>query len=398
MAVDLSSHAEQVLDVVLDRLSAIPKGVAPAPTNMLPSTAVSMALVINPNPDLVQGSLDCFHQHCAPEMLDAVKAIDNLLDGDKLTAVVNMSLGTHVGPHNGESPLEQYISGTLFKPKDRFLFASAGNEGSRGISARLDLVQDEADYMELAVNEHCTELLVEFWWDDAIPADLEIRADVSAGRSSLSTIVIKPGLAGTVLAPAPMGTVKSFKCMTLLQSKSSGTMSCIAFAITRPTPAPGMQLTALQISFDLTARSADPAVHAWVVICEDHQKTAFVQAGPEGTVSVPASAPDVVSVAAYDKGLKQMWRKSSRGPASRYSSLSQTESPAMAHLSHSVGMGPTDHGTSFASPRAAADAAHALSVAGRRANCTEVEKLIKETYASVASKWDPRHGLHKQDF
>jgi hypothetical protein len=397
--VDLSTHAEQVLEVLLDRLSAIPNGpVAAATTNMLPRTTVSMALVINPNPDVVRGSLDCFHQHGAPEMLDAVKAIDKLLDGDNLPAAVNVSLGTHVGPHNGGSPLEQYISGTLFKPSERFLFASAGNEGNRGISARLDLLRGEADYMELVVSEHCTELLVEFWWDDAGPADLEVMAHVAGGGASLATIVIRPGLAGTLLAPAPMGKIKPMAFMTLLQSKSSGTMSCIAFALTRAPPAAGGQLPELRISFDLTTKSADAAVHAWVVICDQQQETAFIHAGPEGTVSAPASDPKVVSVAGFDKGLKQMWRSSSRGPASRYSPGSPTQSPAMAHLCHSIGLGPTPPGTSFASPRATADAAEPLADPNRRKACTEVEKLIKETYGSVAPTWDPRHGFRKQDY
>jgi hypothetical protein len=109
-SIDLSTHAEQVLEVLVDRLSA---------KNMLNVTLVSMALIDNPTPDQTRLSMNCFDQHCAPEMLTAVQAINKLLDGDKLSdgtlvpAVVNMSVGTHVGPHNGQSPLESYISGRV---------------------------------------------------------------------------------------------------------------------------------------------------------------------------------------------------------------------------------------------------------------------------------------------
>jgi hypothetical protein len=44
--------------------------------NMLGKTTVSMALVINPTPDVVRANLDCFRQHCAPEMLTAVQNIN----------------------------------------------------------------------------------------------------------------------------------------------------------------------------------------------------------------------------------------------------------------------------------------------------------------------------------
>lgn len=389
--VDLSTHAENVLEVLLDRLNGI---YAPGSTsaNMLSITTVSMALVLNPTPNQVGASKSCFDQHCAPEMLAAVQAINALLDGDKLPAVVNMSLGTHVGPHNGDSPLEQYISGTLFKPSDRFLFAAAGNEGGKGISSRLELKKDEADYMSLIVDEQCTELLVEFWWDDVGPADVEIVAEIEGGGFTPSRVVIRPGIKGltTVLAPASMGQRPPVSFLTLLESQAHGTMSCIAFAATRAKPGPEFR-----VSFDLTAKSADAVVHAWIVICDAAMKTHFTQGGPEATVAAPASDPKVVSVAGYDRALGQMWRNSSRGPASRYSTASRTQSPAMAHLVENLGTGPASPGTSFASPRAAGDASQPLADPARRSKCTEVDKLLVETYGPLTA-WDPRYGMRKQ--
>jgi hypothetical protein len=397
-SIDLSAHAEEVLEVLLDRLSAPNNDIS---KNMLKKTTVSMALINNPTPDQVRQSKDCFDQHCAPEMLDAIKAINSLLDGDKLPdgtlmpAVVNMSVGTHVGPHNGQSPLEGYISGSVFKPGRRFPFAAAGNEGLQALSARLELKQGEADYMHFVATDDCTELLIEFWWDEAAsPADMEIVVETKARGMSTSVIPIASGPTGPTLVASAVGQRRSATFLTLCQSQSHGTMSCIAFAVTRTAASPGHgPLPELQISFDITAKSSNAAIHAWTVICDKKRKSHFTRGGPEGTVSAPASDPTVVSVAAFDPARGQMWRDSSRGPASRYDSNTPIESPMMAHLSNNPnGQG----GTSFASPRAAADATVPLANSVTRANCTEPKKLIEQTYGTIAAAFDPRYGFSKQ--
>lgn len=391
--VSLSSHAESVLEVLLDRLASTPSPLGGSP--MLNVTTVSMALVLNPTLNQVRVGKGCFKQHCAPEMLTALHKMASLLDGDKLPAVVNLSLGTHVGPHNGESPLERCVTRTVFRPGDRFLFAAAGNEGGMGISSRLELERGDADYMTLIVDAACTELLVEFWWDDVGAAGVEIGAVIEGGGVSPSRVAIRPGVNGirATLVPASMGQRLPVAFLTLLESRARGNMSCIAFAMTRPAPGP-----AFEISFDLTAPSADAVVHAWIVISDPAMKTHFTQGGPDGTVAVPASDPSIVSVAGYDRALGQMWRHSSRGPSSEYSTGSPTQSPRMAHLVEQIGSGAAAAGTSFASPRAAADAARSLADPAVRPNCTEGDKLLEETYGPKAiSAWNKRYGLTCRD-
>ena len=78
-----------------------------------------------------------------------------------------------------------------------------------------------------------------------------------------------------------------------------------------------------------------------------------------------------------------------------YSTASQTQSPVMAHLVEHLGTGPATPGTSFASPRAAADAAQPLADPTRCTSCTEVDKLLQTTYGTLTA-WDPRYGLRNQ--
>jgi hypothetical protein len=392
-SVDLSSHAEDVLAALLERLDSIN---APGGVNlrMLDITTVSMALVCNPTADQVRGTLGCFDQHCAPEMLTAVQDINTLLDGDKLPAVVNMSLGTHVGPHNGSSPLEAYVAGSVFKPSDRFLFASAGNEGGKGISLRLELKKGEADYMELLADEACTELLVEFWWDDSGPAGIEI-ATLTSGPGLVQTpIAISPKVAVATFSPPPIGPRPNMSFFTLLHAPSHANMACIAFAISRTSAGSARTLPELRVSFDITAKSADATVHAWVVLCDKSRTTHFTQGGPDGTIAAPASDPRAMSVAGYHQTLGQMWRYSSRGPASQY--VAATQSPVMAHLSHPPpSSASSEHGTSYASPRAAADATKTLADSAKRVNATDGEKLLQETYGPTVA-WNSRYGFHQQ--
>ncbi|WP_321962139.1 hypothetical protein [Paraburkholderia sp. J7] len=70
----------------------------------------------------------------------------------------------------------------------------------------------------------------------------------------------------------------------------------------------------------------------------------------------------------------------------------------MAHLVEQVGAGPSAVGTSFASPRAAADAAQSLADPAKRPLCPEGDKLLEQTYGSSAlSNWNNRYGLTSPD-
>src|SRR5262249_12683142 len=119
----------------------------------------------------------CFEQAGTKEILDAITALEPQLTADGLPVALNMSLGTHVVPHNGEAPLQDYIAGTILT-NARFARAAAGSEGGAGTAAKWSVPANEEDLVSVHTGRFCEELLIEFWWDDSQTADLSIQADI----------------------------------------------------------------------------------------------------------------------------------------------------------------------------------------------------------------------------
>lgn len=371
--------------MLLDRLDL--KGI-------LPDTAVSCALVPPPSAWVVQGS-DAFRQACGPELLRAVDDLANLMANDAYPSVVNMSVGTHVGPHNGGSPLEEAVAARLLVPGHRFVLAAAGNDGGRGLAARRRLRPGDQEYLTIRTGPRCKDLLVEFWWREAagalahltVSAELE-ELKTGAPRSPAGRLAIGPGTLGT-LTTTPAGTPQGSSCHSLFQARCRNDMSCIALALTSANPLPPLEIAiALESSIDVV-------VNAWIVLAETDPQTAFVEGGQEGSVCVPASDPILLSVAGVEDTGK-FWRGSSRGPAAAYNVGGPHEQvPLMAHRAR---YGQTA-GTSFASPRAAADAAVALANPNIRNQIWDSIDLLCETYGinrALLPAWNERFGYHKQ--
>ena len=79
---------------------------------------------VAPDADIVFVSLD---QENSTGVADAIKYIFNYADKVGKPCVINMSLGDHIGPHNGTSPLDQVID-DLVGP-GRIIVGACGNEG-----------------------------------------------------------------------------------------------------------------------------------------------------------------------------------------------------------------------------------------------------------------------------
>ena len=377
----LSAHALKVLSVLLNRLDQ---------HGILPEVKVLCSLVRPPGQAIGR---QCFQHANAVELLDAINKLHPLVTASNLPAAINLSMGTHVGPHNGQSPLEYFIHQCATPAAGRFLFAAAGNDGLTGVAGKRILSAGVPDYLKVRTSpNNPAELLVEFWWQEpAGGARVEIKVEVTdtSGRPLMTgPLRIDSTRAGTTLATMPKG-FKNVLCQSLFHARCRNAMSCIALALSTQVP-PGLPMIDLEFTLE---SSVDLPVSAWLVVRDDEQLCTFIEAYQGGTVCVPAADPAVIGVAGVEAAGRP-WSRSSRGPTHIYKIGSKA--PTVPYLAHMAALG-GEFGTSFASPRACADAANVLRNPQIQKNkCGTVTDMVNELLYSRGLKptaWNSRTGF-----
>ena len=222
--IDLSPHAIDVLAVLLERLDH---------HGALGDAQMHCALVA---PPLAPIGLACFQHANSVELLNAVTALDTHIGAAALPTCVNMSLGTHVGPHDGTSPLEDFVRTKFDVASQRYMHVAAGNDGVVGLSAVRTLCGALDEFLRLTVGPTgCTEILVELWWDAAAGTSLDVTVELSqmGAGITIAPLRINSGAAGTTMGPS--GVTGGPTCQALFHAACHGNRSCIAFSISAAT-------------------------------------------------------------------------------------------------------------------------------------------------------------------
>jgi hypothetical protein len=383
----ISDHASKVLWTLLDRLTKL---------GILAECQLFCALVKKP---ARQTGLRCFdHANCV-EMLDAVTELGKTVAPLNVPLVVNMSLGTHVGPHNGESPFEQYLHGLASSKSGRFFFISGGNDGMSGVSGRRALTAGIQDCLKVRTGPNpSSELLVEFWWEEQpgspVSVEVQVRDVQAVGIAKdwfLKPLRIDAATAGMIMKQvrSKSNATSSVQFSSLLHTRAHNNMCCAAFGLTCPS---GSVLPQVDIEFTFES-PADVTLNGWLVVSEDCA-TCFVEGTNAGTLRVPATDPDLICVTGVVDG-GQPWPRSSRGPAAEYRQANQGQLIAAPRLAHRVELGHFgESGTSFASPRACADAADVVRDPRRLARLRNPTDLALELLGSPSPPtWNARTGF-----
>jgi len=361
--IEMSDHALAVLWALLGRLRA---------HGILDQVELLCALVKEPGP---QVGRKCFEHASAVELAHAADLVQQQMAGVAMPIVTNVSMGTHCGPHNGQSPLEDFLRATGAVASERFLVVAAGNDGLRGIAAKRELEDGVREYIRLATGSvGCGELLIEFWWRDDSGNGLAVGVTLTdlQGTPVCPTIDIDSGLAGSTLSA--VGSIGGVICSSLYHARTHQDMNCIAFALS--TRAAGA-LADLHLDIALECKS-DVVVNTWVVVSAD-RGTAFVSGTSEGSVTIPATEEAALSVAGGEKS-GQPWAHSSRGPTAHYdapgTSSGRTTGP---YLTHRAQLGRAGlQGTSFAAPLVSADVVQVLVGGWRPTSSTTTEDVAKQ--------------------
>lgn len=391
--VDFSEHASLVLTELIERLAS----------HQLLDTCDLVCALIKPPQNPI--GRKCFRHANIVELAHAIRVLSayivdpgNGVSG--LPLVTNLSMGTHVGPHDGGSPLENLIERRLPFDQQRYLVCSAGNDGLAGLSARRELRNGSRDFMRIQTSPAgCEDILVELWWEERSPATMSVTARVCNRQKQAVCMPIFIDANGSLITGAKLATAnpgfKSVVCESLYHARCSANFSCAAFAMSASTASDLADLT-----IDIELRCSDHssvAVNAWIVVA-DNDGASFVGGGSDSSITVPATYEQAISVAGVEDVLSndpafrpQPWQESSRGPAANYGTNGHQSSTTLPKLAHRVDSSIAGFGTSYAAPRAAGDVVECVLLA---AATSYLPRNIKQ-YADadeLAKSMIVRHG------
>lgn len=385
--VEWSDHAFDVASVLLERLDG---------HGILDDIDFSCALVSPPANPIGKRWFD--HANTV-ELLDALDALLNILPASPRPVAINLSLGTHVGPHNGQSPVEERVRQLAPPGSGRFMHVAAGNDGMTGVAAVRHVTSGLAEHLKLRTGpEHGRDVLVEFWWEEpagGATVTMEVTGTIidpaaarHAGTSSLrsSPLRIDSTSAGATLAHAGAGQLGTI-FQSLCHSRCHNSMSCLAFHAST-SGATGLPM--IDFEFSIHA-DQDVTVNAWIVVAED-RGCAFLEGGNTGSLVVPSAQRGVLCITGVDRN-GQPWPHASRGPACQYGAPSALTIPVSPSLAFDVGASPgsATEGTSFATPRACADAARILHATPNR--CNNALDMAQALLGRPLSTWNSRIGF-----
>lgn len=237
-----------------------------------------------------------------------------------MPAVVNMSLGTHIGPHDGTSLFEQCLSGLLKDSAGRAIVAAAGNEYSveeqfTGIHAGYDVSGTMASNFVIRYMSKDNIYYIDFWGKpgstlsiglalhDNSPMNVPLKYSglVESGKTSN----------GTFLDGAIEYSINYSETQSALNGKPHAGIKMKV--------SPSLANSISNYSFDLVVSGAG-SFDAWLFPDKPAKTVQFTSATGQTrngwtlvagdrlkSIAIPATAPDIIAVAAYTT--RNMWSK-----------------------------------------------------------------------------------------
>ena len=230
-----------------------------------------------------------------------------------MPAVINMSLGTHIGPHDGRSLFEQCLSGLVEGTAGRAIVAAAGNETSidrksTGIHAGYDVDGTMATAFKISKKSNQGIYYIDFWGskDSDISVGLaSYEGKASAGKEIDFSELVAPG--GSKSGSMLDGKIQYSIGYTETKSAVNGK------------PHAGIEIKLVDGAEDILSGhefalviSGSGSFNAWMfpdkpskIINFQSESGHTVEgwnliAGDRGnSISIPATDPDVIAVGAY---------------------------------------------------------------------------------------------------
>jgi subtilisin family serine protease len=219
----------------------------------------------------------------------------------KMPLVINISLGTNEGSHDGKSMIENYIY-ELTRNRGIIAVAGAGNEGDTKThySGKFNNT-GEVQEVELRVGENQGDLDVYIWGRKPDRISLGF---VSPTGDAIEKIPAK--LSETELVKFTMEGVETNVIYKFPDELTGDEFIYISFSNIKP----GTWIIRLYGDYIVDGKY-DMYLPNKVLLS---QGTEFLKADPYGTIVTPATAEAIITVGAYNHKDNSLYRASSRGP------------------------------------------------------------------------------------
>ncbi|MEM6733686.1 MAG: S8 family serine peptidase, partial [Myxococcota bacterium] len=229
---------------------------------------------------------------------DAVSYIFDVADQLDRPAVVNLSVGGHYGPHDGNTPLESYIEREL--GKGRLMVAAVGNDGDDRLHARIDL---SGEPMRLAIEDMpvgvSVDTVVELW--SAFGDSVDVAVEIWRGEERLSAIPLRASETDELIGTIRRDGVEVLYATYIAEWNPDHRRIARTVTLERPTALDENEVVVL-------ALSGTGSMHAWISQSDYRYGMARFGAGRgpgwasgdgENSVTVPATSKNVIAVGAY---------------------------------------------------------------------------------------------------
>jgi subtilisin family serine protease len=268
---------------------------------------------IAPDADLlvVATSTDAKALGDSARTLDAIRYIFEKAAGLGRPAVINLSLGSYIGPHDGTSLLERGID-ALLKSPGQILVKAAGNAGGAGSHASGSLAAGEATSLRVEVPATSTEsATIDIWYNASGRFQVTLSAPDGTATSPLDGDEIRE-----YFLPGDVSVLVS----SILANPGSGDNRIYVVV----SPGSTGQITPGLWAINLKAVTASEKVRfdAWIERGSNPPRFSAANADENMTISVPGTARRCITVSAYAASTAghtpsptiQLLPTSSRGP------------------------------------------------------------------------------------
>jgi subtilisin family serine protease len=325
-------------------------------------------------------------------LLDAVRYIFDKAGELGKPCVVNLSLGTHGGPHDGSTLVEQGLD-SLLEQSGRAIVVSAGNSYAKGIHARGEVMPGVPYILSWRIVEPRPG---EFPLG-APPSELEIWYP---GGEELAVTLVSP--TGQMLGPTALG--KTYKL-----GAGAGGGSMIVHRRGDPNNGDnhvdillGSDMPAGIWQVQLSAMLARPtSFHAWIERADGAQSTFAANADPAYTLGSISCGRKTLTVGSYDArhGSRGISNFSSAGPTRDGRDKPDGSAPgqnvvAAWSLTHTRTV--QKSGTSMAAPHVTGAVALIMQSAGRMLTTEELRTTVLSSarrQPPEGTGWSDRYGF-----